>query len=109
MKKSYLFYLNQKEPLNQERTYRIGRKTDNNIIFADTSVSRYHAIIQWKEDGFILIDNDSSHGTMVNGKKITEYKLRNQDKIRLGNSFLQYIEKEEDQGETPTPSETIIM
>lgn len=64
----------------------IGRKTDNTIALeGDTSVSKYHAVIELRDDGFWLSDLDSRNGTTVNEQPVrTEYKLTNGDLICVG-------------------------
>lgn len=63
----------------------IGRDFDNDLILDDTLVSRRHAIIIWKNDGFYLEDMKSSNGTFLNGEKISEpEKLENLDIITFG-------------------------
>ncbi len=64
----------------------IGRTTDNQISFPDDSnISRYHAEIEVRNGEYVLIDLQSSNGTMVNGRPISrETYLRPGDVIVLG-------------------------
>ncbi|HVF50757.1 MAG TPA: FHA domain-containing protein, partial [Pyrinomonadaceae bacterium] len=64
----------------------IGRKTDNTIALeGDTSVSKYHAVIELRADGFWLSDLDSRNGTTVNEQPVkTEHKLTSGDLICVG-------------------------
>lgn len=48
------------------KSYRIGRNPDNDIVFANREVSRYHAEIVENQDDYTLIDH-SKNGTLVNG------------------------------------------
>lgn len=59
------------------KTYRIGRKPDNDIVIHDDSktVSGFHAIITVSDDGDYSICDISRNGTIVNGRKIP----KNQD------------------------------
>jgi hypothetical protein len=63
-----------------------GRSTDNTIAFPeDSNVSRYHAEIEKRPDGYWLIDLNSSNGTEVNGERLFgERPLSNGDRIVLG-------------------------
>jgi hypothetical protein len=64
---------------------RIGRKSDNDIVFANDSVSGHHAEIHQKRDGsFSITDLQSGNGVTVNGKRVTQSGLRNGDEIELG-------------------------
>ena len=69
-------------------TLSLGRTTDNAVSFEDDSnISRNHAQIQQRPDGFYVVDLGSSNGTAVNGIPITgETKLQNGDYVILGNS-----------------------
>jgi len=44
---------------------KIGRNADCDIREHDISISRLHAKISLKEDGFYVFDNDSRYGTLV--------------------------------------------
>lgn len=56
-----------------EKVTRIGRKEQINHIAIDKeTISRQHAIIEYKDYHFWIIDQDSSNGTFLNGKQITD-------------------------------------
>ncbi len=62
----------------------IGRIQSADFKIEHASVSRIHALVEQLEDGNIRIsDLNSSHGTFVNGEKITEKILNPDDKIQL--------------------------
>ncbi|MDD3627349.1 MAG: FHA domain-containing protein [bacterium] len=54
----------------------VGRSQGADIIVVDTTVSRKHAQIEYKDGHYILTDLNSSNGTFVNGEKI-EIKIIN--------------------------------
>ena len=59
-------------PINKVINY-IGRSKCNDIVLKSKGVSRVHAkLIYVGANQMILIDNDSTNGTLVNGKKITK-------------------------------------
>ena len=63
----------------------MGRAFDNSIRVDVEGVSRYHAIIEQKADGFWLSDLGSRNGTTVNGTAVSEErKLENGDSLVLG-------------------------
>ncbi len=63
----------------------LGRAFDNVIQLEDSNVSRYHAIIEERPDGFWLSDLGSSNGTTVNNEPVTsERQLHHGDQILLG-------------------------
>lgn len=80
----------------------IGRTPDNTISFpGDEKISRNHAYIEQREDGFYIVDLGSSNGTKLNGVEFTgEHQLQNGDYAILGNSsVIVFTIKEEDQPE----------
>lgn len=62
----------------------IGRKEDNDIMIDHMAVSGHHARVDKKEDSFTITDLNSTNGTFINGKKITEAALRPNDWITIG-------------------------
>ncbi len=73
-----------KMPLNKTAT-RIGRRSDNDLVFSNTSVSGHHAEIHMSRDGaFSITDLGSGNGVYVNGNKVQQHGLRDGDTIELG-------------------------
>lgn len=62
----------------------IGRKPDNHIVINDQHVSRYHAQIRKINNSFVLMDLESTVGTSINGKKVSQAFLKNGDVISIG-------------------------
>lgn len=63
----------------------IGRSENNSIVIAHESVSRTHAFIELGPDGsYVIIDNGSKNGVVVNGSKVDAIPLRDGDVIQLG-------------------------
>jgi hypothetical protein len=62
----------------------IGRDSTNDIVLQDNSVSRNHGILEVDGDEIYLVDNDSSNGITVNGKKIQREKINSKDVIVVG-------------------------
>lgn len=79
----------------KEEITTIGREATNVIVIADPSVSRQHATVEKKEDGYYLVDKNSSNGTFINGKKVTQQKLSHQDKVNLGNASMVFEDEEQ--------------
>jgi DNA-binding response OmpR family regulator len=50
----------------------IGRWNDNDVIVDDRWVSRHHARVRRVGDQYIIEDQDSKNGTLVNGRRISE-------------------------------------
>ncbi|MCL1796888.1 MAG: FHA domain-containing protein [Eggerthellaceae bacterium] len=75
-----------------EGTYSIGRSPQCSIFLNDMTVSRQHAEIAQKDDGFFISDNKSFNGVWINNESITETKLRDGDIIQVGAFCLLYQE-----------------
>ncbi|MBE6732313.1 MAG: FHA domain-containing protein [Ruminococcaceae bacterium] len=67
----------------------IGRSKSCDIILEDPAVSRDHAVLMRRKEGWFICDTGSKWGVGVGKKKITENKLVNVgDVITLGNTQL---------------------
>ncbi|MBP3704751.1 MAG: FHA domain-containing protein, partial [Clostridia bacterium] len=67
----------------------IGRSRSCDIQIPDESVSRDHAVLMRREEGWFICDTDSHLGTRVRGKEITEPTLVHiGDKIQIGPTTL---------------------
>ena len=81
----FTFTLNSQEIL-------MGRHISADLRFPDLSVSRYHALLSLEDGVWTLTDLESKSGTYVNGMKIKQQRLRNNDEIRIGKNTL-YIRR----------------
>ncbi len=88
--KAYLVLNNQIFHL-REKTTKMGRKLDNHFVIQDPLVSRNHAEIKFESDSFYLIDLNSTGGTFLNNKKISESKLFSGDIILLANVPIMFV------------------
>ncbi len=68
----------------------IGRAPSCDIVLDDRNVSRRHAEIRRRGPVVVLIDLDSTNGTIVNGRRVREHPLADGDRITLGNSRLTF-------------------
>lgn len=78
-----------------QKNISIGRGKDNDIVLADQRASRQHAQINKKNDLYVISDLGSANGILVNEIKINTATLRHNDQIKIGNSLLIFLEKEE--------------
>lgn len=68
---------------------RVGRSSENEIQISDPQASRYHALIQRQQDGYVVIDQGSGNGTYVNGQLISRpTQLALGDVITIGSTQL---------------------
>ena len=70
----------------------MGRKMDNHIVLNDPRVSRNHAQIREVDQHFILLDLNSTGGTMVNGKKVSKSVLYSGDTISLAGLEVKFVQ-----------------
>ncbi len=79
----------------------IGRSKSCDIYLADATVSREHAVLMRRDDGWSISDSDSKVGVYVNGERITERtNIYLSDKIRIGSTNLVVKRAEEFEGAT---------
>ena len=77
-------------PLEAERTT-IGRRPDAEIFLDDVTVSRDHALLVKRADGFHLDDLGSLNGTYVNRGRIESHKLEDGDELQVGKYKLTFL------------------
>ena len=72
-------------PLRNGST-RVGRALDNDVVIADSRVSRYHAEVMRTPDGrgYILHDLGSTNGTSVGGRAAKKHRLEHGDQVSVG-------------------------
>jgi pSer/pThr/pTyr-binding forkhead associated (FHA) protein len=63
---------------------RAGRHPDSDIFLDDITVSRRHAEIVRRADGFHVLDVGSLNGTYMNRDRVEEAKLSNGDELQIG-------------------------
>jgi hypothetical protein len=67
----------------------IGKKSSNEITVIDPQVSSEHALILCRKDVFLLSDEMSSNGTVINGQDLNPRdpkELNDGDEIKIGNT-----------------------
>jgi hypothetical protein len=70
---------------------RLGSSPKNEIyLFKDLKIDPIHAEINKLRDTYEIVDEHSSTGTFVNGKRITSQRLMDGDVIRIGDSEFSY-------------------
>jgi FHA domain/FhaA, N-terminal domain len=69
----------------------MGRLPACEISLNDANASRQHAELVKREDGWWLVDLDSTNGTFVNGSMVKERRLAPGDRIQIGSSKLEFV------------------
>ena len=85
-------------------TTTMGRSNTCEVMITDPLVSRQHCQIILGMGGINLRDLGSTNGTFLNGTRVTESPLRNQDVISLGGTRLRFaVEVSKDAVDSKTP------
>ena len=64
---------------------RIGRSSDNDVVFSENEVSRYHCELYCSNGKVYIRDLDSTNGTQVNGRDLSSpIWLKRGDEVMLG-------------------------
>ena len=71
----------------------IGRTPDAAVFLDDVTVSRNHALLVRRQDGYYVDDLGSLNGTYVNRRRIESHKLADGDEIQVGKYKLSYLER----------------
>ncbi len=51
----------------EQETVRIGRDQNNEIVVANSAISRVHLILRWRDNAYEIEDQGSTNGTALNG------------------------------------------
>jgi FHA domain-containing protein len=68
----------------------IGRLDSCDIVLSDTGVSRKHAEVRREGDEWVVVDLNSTNGTIVNGKTVRRHRLAEGDRIEVGETTIEY-------------------
>jgi len=75
----------------EKQVIRIGRQMENDIVFHEEFVSRFHAEIRFEDGKYILRDNESTSGTFVNGRKVDRCVLNSGDIISIATIQMMFV------------------
>lgn len=77
--------------LEQDETT-IGRGTEAHVVLEMDNVSRRHARVLRRDDGFFIEDLNSTNGTYVNDLEVRRDRLRNGDLVKIGGAILKFLQ-----------------
>lgn len=64
--------------------FTIGRQPGNGLVLRDNRASRQHAQVVYENGAYFIEDQNSRHGTWVNGERVARRALHNSDRIEFG-------------------------
>jgi pSer/pThr/pTyr-binding forkhead associated (FHA) protein len=70
----------------------IGRGLTADLRLDENSVSRRHAMLVDRPGGARVLDDRSSNGTLLNGRRVVQADLHDGDVLVLGRAVLRYLE-----------------
>lgn len=84
--------------LEAKGTLTIGRGDDADVRLPSLQVSRKHALLEKRDNGYLITDLNSKNGTFINGERITSTRpLTERDRITIANfDFQLKAEKPQD-------------
>jgi pSer/pThr/pTyr-binding forkhead associated (FHA) protein len=70
----------------------VGRGAHNDVHLPDESVSETHAKLQRRDDGWYVVDMNSTNGTYVGGSRVTgERRLDGSPDVRFGGTKMRFL------------------
>ena len=73
------------------RRLTIGRAKSNDIrLPRDAWVARYHCRLEYSEEGWVVRDNGTVNGTLVNGDLVLRHVLQSGDEITVGQTRFRF-------------------
>lgn len=85
--------------LDPGETYTLGRSAENRIVLDSHRISRFHAKIYWDHNHFVLWDQGSRNGTLLNDTPLEPgeiHSLKDKDTINLDPYVLRFRQVEGD-------------
>ena len=90
----------------------VGRSEHNELRISSRFISRHHALFVRHGKSTFLMDLNSTNGTFVNSRRISNLMLKNHDVVLLGNHRIKFVDSSATE-RTPVDdagfSETVVM
>jgi len=78
----------------------IGRSEHNDIVIDNDFISRHHTLLVRHGSSTFLMDLNSTNGTFVNSRRISNHVLVNNDVITVGHYSIKFVDPEAREGGT---------
>ncbi|MBA2662556.1 MAG: sigma 54-dependent Fis family transcriptional regulator [Bradymonadaceae bacterium] len=72
------------------RRVTLGSSPENDVVLDDGATSRFHAVVEVSEQGYVLRDIDSKNGTFVDGLRVREVYLSSPTTFRIGATSIRF-------------------
>ncbi|MBI5515764.1 MAG: FHA domain-containing protein [Deltaproteobacteria bacterium] len=69
----------------------LGRDAANHFVLTSSTVSRRHAQILRRPDGWWLLDQQSTNGSRIGNARVREQRLADEDRVQLGDVVLKCL------------------
>jgi len=73
----------------------IGRSEDRDVVIPDPAASRHHCQLSLQGSEYMLRDMGSANGIFVNGTRVRELALADNDIIRIGNTEMRFVRSDQ--------------
>ncbi len=93
-------------PLRPGGAYIAGRSSEADLVIREDRVSRKHARFFFARGATWVRDLGSRNGTLVNGEKVQERRLRTGDRIQIGAHLFRVSSVSADSVKSPEPDES---
>ena len=85
-----LIYNGERHPITKDR-FVIGRgKQSSDLMLKDPNVSRQHALVEFLNGGYFMVDMGSTNGVTYNGDRVTRQPIGEGDLFRICDHDLQF-------------------
>lgn len=72
----------------------IGRGEEADVFISDLRASRTHAELQWNGKAWMVSDNNSANGILINGKRVKSGIVQIGDTFSMGDTVLEFVSSE---------------
>jgi sigma-54 dependent transcriptional regulator, acetoin dehydrogenase operon transcriptional activator AcoR len=86
----------------------VGRDTECEFALNDGATSRRHARIERRGEHHFIVDLESTNGTMVNGRRVRECVLVENDVVRIGDTVFRFTDRGCETHSRRTPEERVL-
>jgi len=72
----------------------IGRTDGNSLVLSGDGVSRQHAVINYLDGDYYIVDLGSQNGVYLNNEKVSKSRLKYWDEVQIHNYVIKFMAKE---------------